>query len=296
MNGKLKFILPLLSIFICLSSSCKIREKKPQYSEDTIYETNVTQADCHLCGSNPDSPFSSYWGQANIGLFNLNTMDVFVCEVNRYDESGLLVPKIERHPSHRGFMWNDKAGSTVQYNYNTSRGFIEISISLNENSMLNIDNLTRNYCTNCLSTIMNERLHKGETFDVALVAFQSKEIRLFDKQVTGYFLNDYNINCTYNRENNSYQINASYSPVRYSELAYNPDETVMEQVVNQCAKKNITLVPDDKLSKFIDNIKKIDGLSIYEESIEFRSGFNSLYVFGDGTYDILDLDDLAQGK
>lgn len=275
----------------CFITSCKVPEETEtsNYNKDTVYETDVLECDCYLCGTNPDSPMAPYWGQANLGLLNLNTLVCEMFPVNHYDENQDLIAAAVRYASTVTYRGSSDAGSTFRSDTNTNRGFLSISISLNENSVLNLDHIMPHFCTNCLTLIMNDYTYADNKPHVAIVDFQNRQIKPLDRTVSYYLYGDYRINSVYKEKSHSIYLNAFYCPERFTELAFNPDETVMEQIISGCAENDIPLILDDELTAFINSLNEITSIDYAPGNhIQFNKGSKSLYIFSDGDYWILE--------
>ena len=88
-GGALAMLITLIIIAnICVAREQK-QEKKPYEYVDFV--SAVTQEDCFLCGNGSGFPVSSYWGEDNIGIINLNTFELLRLEINRYGDHGDLI-------------------------------------------------------------------------------------------------------------------------------------------------------------------------------------------------------------
>lgn len=271
--------------------SCNTAEEVPQkiYNSHSVYETDVSLNDCYLCSSNPDSPMALYWGQANLCILSLNTLTCKALPVNRYDENQNLIATAVRYPSTVTYWGDYDKGSTLHTEVNTNRGYLSLSISLNENSLLKMDNISSHFCSGCLTAFMNEYTYADEKPDIAIVDLEERQIRPVDKTMTYYLLGNYRISSEYNEKSNSIHINAFYCPVRFSELAYDPNETVMEQIINCCAENEIPFVLNNELEEIINSFNQITGIDYSPGNrVEFRNGMKILCIYGDGEYWFLD--------
>ena len=81
----------LILVFLLLLTACSNGEQpsisKKEY-EHIPYVSDLSQEECFVCGENPNHPTSSYWGEDNVGILNLNTFEVLYIEINRYDDTG----------------------------------------------------------------------------------------------------------------------------------------------------------------------------------------------------------------
>ena len=67
------------------------QEQTPKEYDHIDYVSNITQEECFVCGTGSDTSASSYWGEDNVGIVNLNTFELLYLEINRYDEHGNLI-------------------------------------------------------------------------------------------------------------------------------------------------------------------------------------------------------------
>lgn len=229
-----------------------------------------------------------YWGQANLCILNLNTLTCKILPVNRYDEHQKLITTAVRYPSNVSYWGDYDKGSTLRAEANTNRGYLSLSISLNDNSLLNTGNMIPHFCSDCLTAIINEYTYADDKPDLAIVDLEKREIQPIDRTMTSYLLGDYRVNSEYVERSKSIHINAFYCPVRFTELAYDPDETVMEQIVSCCAENEVPFILNDELEEFIGSFDKITSINYSPANhVEFRSGMKTLCIYSDGDYWIL---------
>lgn len=94
-----KIFLPALLGFLLTLSACSGQNENSfenRSYEHINFTSLIEKEDCYLCGDRPNQEISSYLGQDNVGLVNMNTFDVLLVEINRYDpnsglHTGLLV-------------------------------------------------------------------------------------------------------------------------------------------------------------------------------------------------------------
>lgn len=258
--------------------------------EDRIYETSVLHQDCYLCGDNPESPMARYWGQNNLGLINLNTMECLTLDVNQYDECGNWIQTLERYGHHRGHFGNNEIGSTADYSLYRNRGYLSLTVNFNDNSVLHTDNLKAYFCTDCCSAIINEYFYDEAHWDIALVNFARRELYVLeDNGFSAWSRGDYYITLEYNDTADNFSIDGFFTPMRFTELAYDESETVLEQIELWCTEKNFAFDVNDELVEFISGFERIQGISYTDKYVEFSewgSEYRSLYITADGSYQI----------
>ena len=91
----MKRLIGLVLISVLLLSACSNNNQSTvdttKEYEHIPYVSELTQEECFVCGENPNHPISSYWGEDNVGILNLNTFDILYIEINRYDDNGQLL-------------------------------------------------------------------------------------------------------------------------------------------------------------------------------------------------------------
>ena len=78
----MKRFLLALSVLLTISLSGCGHHQAAASSEETIYHSDTSAGDCLLCGEGTEA---SYWGQENVALISLNTVEIKPIEINRYD-------------------------------------------------------------------------------------------------------------------------------------------------------------------------------------------------------------------
>ena len=141
-------------------------------------------AECRLCGSTDDSMMDYYRKFNTLGVICVNDWNVFELETEIHDESG---DQTETHLGTRSTV-----GSTEEYNYKTNsipgRGIAEIIITLPKEYKLNILDLQKKLCQDCLDKILESlacdrwRNEEKEPLPLCLVDFQTLQIYSLQEQ------------------------------------------------------------------------------------------------------------------
>lgn len=166
--------------------------------EKTRFYSELSSKDCMLCGTGTGSLLPVYQGQDNVGIISLNTFTISCVEINPYDDYGK-----PRKPD-RGSATNIRGSGNEGYfsviSEDQGRGYAHGSISLNQDTWLNLEKAAIFLCSDCLNGIMEE-CWMEEPYGVGVIDFKTKEIRLFEEDVTAFMFNDYYISCkTRNRD------------------------------------------------------------------------------------------------
>ena len=141
-------------------------------------------AECRLCGSTDDSMMDYYRKFNTLGVICVNDWNVFELETEIHDESG---DQTETHLGTRSTV-----GSTEEYNYKTNsipgRGIAEIIITLPKEYKLNVLDLQKKLCQDCLDKILESlacdrwRNEEKEPLPLCLVDFQTLQIYSLQEQ------------------------------------------------------------------------------------------------------------------
>ena len=65
----------VLVFLIVAASISTTRGQEPEEYEHIDFISTITQDDCFLCGNGSEFPVSSYWGEDNIAIVNLNIIN-----------------------------------------------------------------------------------------------------------------------------------------------------------------------------------------------------------------------------
>lgn len=189
-------------------------ESRPAY---TGIVSSVAQEDCWLCGNRTDTTLYPYLGQNNVGLVSLNTFEVMPVVINRYDMDGTLLEELtgvmaSRHHS------SQEDGFLSHSFEDVDRGYAHGSVTFNEDKMLDVEKTAALLCQDCLDGLLAEIYKEG--YGVGIVNFETRELRAFEQNFTGFGLGDFYIDCDFNgadKPEYAPDINflIFYAPLRY---------------------------------------------------------------------------------
>jgi len=269
-----------------------MKENENSYLSNQSYTSPTSKEDCYICGSNTQSTLAAYWGEQNIGLINLNTLECCRFEINRYDEDLNIIEKQQRYTSTLLSGLTESDGSIISYSLDSNRGYMSGTITLNENSFLELEKVRSYLCSECLTEIMNNYFYEEKQWDIVVVDFYTKEIHPLKESVTAFSCNDYYVDCIYDEEKNTIKFQAFYCPVRYPELDYDENESILSQIENYCYGIDIEFIPNDELIDFIDQFDGITEIMTFQNnlSVIFKEytgrTFKELTIYKDGSYNI----------
>ena len=190
-RGQLSFFPILLVLFatlflvVCLTG-CASSDDPTQ--SDGKGMANVTSADCPLCRDIEENSYQSLWGQDNIALVSLNSFDIKPIEINQFDSEGKLREEYAGVVSFAGGAGKDGGFSAhllVDYN----RGFATGTVELNNDITFDYEKVSSSLCADCLEKL--EFYEAENCAGVAVINLKTKEIRVFEKDFTGFGLGDF---------------------------------------------------------------------------------------------------------
>ncbi len=149
--------------------------------------------ECFLCGKNRKSLMGYYRKFDTVGLISLNDWYVLDFQVKTYDDKGIEVEDSNSN--------SVRYGNTGEVSYSVhgmpSRGMAEIDVTLPEVYKVDIDNLQKNLCQECLDRVADSLEYwkwKDEEKDavpLCLVDFATLEIYSLQDHYRSYFIRDY---------------------------------------------------------------------------------------------------------
>lgn len=185
--------------------------------ETSGFYSELAAEDCMLCGTGTGSLLPVYQGQDNVGIVSLNTFTISCVEINPYDDYGK--PKKPDRGSATHIRGSGNGGYFSAISEDQGRGYAHGSISLNQDRWIDLEKAATFLCSDCLNSIMDE-CWEEEPYGVGVIDFKTKEIRLFEYNVTAFIFNDYYISCkTRNRDaeesEKEIELLIFYCPERY---------------------------------------------------------------------------------
>lgn len=205
----------LATLFLTLFGCSTGRGAEKPTLEEISYTSDVSAQDCFLCGDGGNQV--TRWGENNIGIISLNTFEVMPIEINRYDNNGELIEENTGRMTMRMFK-SEAGGFSASVMEDVDRGHADVSISFYDNETLDADNTAAFLCENCLNELMDS-IYKNE-FGVGVINFDTREIKVFEENLTGFGSGDFYIHCDLKESSSKkntriLDLVIFYCPVRY---------------------------------------------------------------------------------
>lgn len=203
----------LILVFLLLLTACSNGEQpsisKKEY-EHIPYVSDLSQEECFVCGENPNHPTSSYWGEDNVGILNLNTFEVLYIEINRYDDNGQL---IEETAGYMQMHSMSNGESYVHSSDNPDRGLSNIQIQ-GDRKPVDAKAIQSFLCQTCLDKINDMYFGDNPPEEYAVVNFSDKSIRPLIKNTTWFTFGNFDVDCDF-EDNGNIDLLIHYCPPRY---------------------------------------------------------------------------------
>ena len=205
----------LILVFLLLLTACSNGEQpsisKKEY-EHIPYVSDLSQEECFVCGENPNHPISSYWGEDNVGILNLNTFEVLYIEINRYDDNGQL---IEETAGYMQMHSMSNGESYVHSSDNPDRGLSNIQIQ-GDRKPVDAKAIQSFLCQTCLDKINDMYFGDNPPEEYAVVNFSDKSIRPLIKNTTWFTFGNFDVDCDF-EDNGNIDLLIHYCPPRYND-------------------------------------------------------------------------------
>lgn len=211
-----KLCILIAASIICMlftMSACSEPSKASERSYEHIdYTSSIEKEDCYLCGDRTDHEASTYWGQDNLGLINVNIFEAFEIPINQYSIDG----KLEEVPTGVLQSNNSTLGeSRVHAFTDTDRGWSNVDITPNGDGV-DPDAIGQYLCEDCLDEFASNYFEHDAPIEIAAVNFATRELRPLEDSSTMFFLGNYLVDCQF-QENGNVALLVVYRPLRYQE-------------------------------------------------------------------------------
>jgi len=207
-----RWILVLLILAFPVLAGCGTEQSTAGVSG---YLSPTSSEDCCLCGNGLEDLIPSYCGQNNIALISLNTFEIKPIEINRYDSSsGRLIEEYAGMVSFDGGGSTD-GGFSASLLSDPDRGYAVGSVDFLGDETPDADKAGSFLCTDCLNELLPEE--PTRCFGVGVINLETRELRLFEKNLFGFDLGDFYIDCHLNEHGAPHQMDLLivYCPIRY---------------------------------------------------------------------------------
>lgn len=200
-----------IAIIVAERISATTAQAQKEY-EHIDYVSNITQEQCFVCGSGGDTVASSYWGEDNVGIVNLNNFELLYLEINRYDSSGNLIEEPAGYMSSNGLI--DKEEETYVHAYShPDHAYADVQITGVKYS-IDRDSVQSHLCQTCLDSINDLWFTDQPPAEFAIVSFEDHTIQPLLNAHPWFAAGNFGIDCEF-KEEGAVDLLIHYAPFRY---------------------------------------------------------------------------------
>lgn len=204
-----------VAMFLLLVLIANIQTAKAPQQEEyehIDYISNITEADCYVCGESGDTAASAYWGEDNIGLINLNNFDLLYLGINRYGDGRELIQEPAGVMLSCGIM--DEESETYAHAYVfPDRAYATIQIT-GVQYAIDRDLIQNRLCQTCLDSINDLWFTNQPPAEYAVISFEERTIQPLLNALPWFAAGNYGVDCEF-KEEGKIDLLIHYCPNRY---------------------------------------------------------------------------------
>lgn len=205
-------LLSIMFLFILLTGCSNQEVTEEKNYEHISYVSSINNEECLLCGDAEDHRMSWYLGQDNLGLVNVNTFDIRLIEINRYDDQGILLEEATGCMTMGGMELGE---SSAHATTDVDRGYSHVDVHPSKNE-IDADSIGDYLCQDCLDAFSDEFFEHDSPPEVAIINFSTREIRPLVETCTWFTFDNYCVDCRF-EDDGDISLRIYYRPVRYHE-------------------------------------------------------------------------------
>ena len=170
-----RIALILISLLLLLLMGCG--QEEPSTIDLSDYEhpdlvSSISKEECFLCGNRDDHALSTYWGQDNVGLINVNTFEVLPISINKYDLDGQQVKEPQGVLIHEGIATGER---NLHAWTDPDRGNSQVDIS--PGKAIDPEAIGAFLCQGCLDAFCEHYFVRDTPPEIAVVNFSTRELQ-----------------------------------------------------------------------------------------------------------------------
>lgn len=205
-------LIPAL-LFLLLLTACGQEASgfDPSDYEHPGYASTIEKEDCYLCGERADHSLTTYWGQDNVGLLDVNTFEVFQVPINTYGLDGRQIKEAQRVLLVGGASLGELR--IVAYT-DPDRGHSRVNIP--SGGTIDPEAIGTFLCQDCLDAFAENIFVRDTPSEIAVLNFATRELRPLVETYIGFGLDNYSVNCDF-KEDGDINLLIYYAPLRFQE-------------------------------------------------------------------------------
>lgn len=206
-----------LAMLIALIIIANVSAAKEQTQENKDYEhidfiSTITQDDCFLCGNGSKFPVSSYWGEDNIAIVNLNTFEMLRLEINRYGDHGDLIKEEAGYMQTSSLIDNENESYAHAYTL-PDNGYANVHLT-GVQYAIDRDSIQDHLCQSCLDGINEMWFADDPPAEYGVLSFADRTLRPLITCTTGFGMGNFHVDCDF-EDDGKIDLLIFYCPPRY---------------------------------------------------------------------------------
>lgn len=161
----------------------------------------IDAENCCLCKESPQAIGHFYRGLENVGILNLNTLDLLYIEINRYDDEKQPITTPAGYVQHGGIGDGESFANTM---VSPDDGYAKVTITGAEYT-INRKHLQRNFCQDCLDEINEIRFTQTAPAEYAILDFSENTIHPLSATCPWFSVGKYGVDCDF-KENGEIEL------------------------------------------------------------------------------------------
>lgn len=202
----------MLVILIVAANVNAAREPKLKEYEHTDFVSTITQEDCIVCGTGSDFPVSSYWGEDNVAIVNLNTFEVLRLEINRYGDHGELIEETAGYMQTSSLIDNGNESYVHAYTF-PDNGYANVNLT-GVQYAIDRDTIQGHLCQSCLDSINELWFGEDHPAEYGVLNLEDRTIRPLIICTTGFGMGNFHVDCDF-EDGGKIDLLIFYCPPRY---------------------------------------------------------------------------------
>ena len=202
----------VLVFLIVAASISTTRGQEPEEYEHIDFISTITQDDCFLCGNGSEFPVSSYWGEDNIAIVNLNTFEVLRLEINRYGDHGDLIKEDAGYMQTSSLIDNENESYAHFYTF-PDNGYANVHLT-GVQYAIDRDSIQGHLCQSCLDSINEMWFDEDPPAEYGVISFEDRTIRPLVTCTTGFGMGNFHVDCDF-EDDGKIDLLIFYCPPRY---------------------------------------------------------------------------------
>lgn len=206
-----------LAMLIALIIIANVSVAREQKHEKKLYEhidfvSTITQEDCFICGNGSEFPMSSYWGENNVAIVNLNTFEVLRLEINRYGDHGELIEETAGYMQTSSLIDNENESYAHAYTF-PDNAYANIHLA-GVQYAIDRDSIQGHLCQSCLDSINELWFADDPPAEYGVLSFADRTIRPLITCTTGFGMGNFHVDCDF-EDDGKIDLLILYCPPRY---------------------------------------------------------------------------------